>query len=231
MRIAILQADASVDGSVREALEAAGHACEFLTDDKPLPTQLDRGSCGMLVIALPLPRPETSLPALLSSLQPDAAPRIPTLLIAERGDEATIAEALDAGIDDYLIRPLRRGELAMRTRILLRRAYPELQAQDQFVFEDYLFDLQQHRLTLAGQPIALTRKEFELALLLFRHLGRPLSRATMLETVWGGGADLPSRTVDTHVSRVRTKLGLEPRNGYRLAPVYSYGYRLERLPE
>ncbi|MFN5354833.1 MAG: helix-turn-helix domain-containing protein, partial [Burkholderiaceae bacterium] len=77
--------------------------------------------------------------------------------------------------------------------------------------------------------IVLTRKEFLLALLFFRHLGRPLSRATIHEAVWPKVAELNSRSLDTHISRVRSKLALRPENGYRLAPVYSYGYQLEGL--
>ena len=81
----------------------------------------------------------------------------------------------------------------------------------------------------ASAQIDMTQKEFHLALLLFRNIGRPLSRGHIREEVWGHDSDVPSRTMDTHVSRVRTKLGLRPEDGYLLAPVYSYGYRLEHL--
>jgi DNA-binding response OmpR family regulator len=82
-----------------------------------------------------------------------------------------------------------------------------------------------------GQSVELTQKEFDLALLFFRNIGRPLSRAYIREAVWASDAEIASRTMDTHVSRVRSKLLLRPENGFRLAPVYSYGYRLEQLPE
>ena len=68
-----------------------------------------------------------------------------------------------------------------------------------------------------GKAMSVTQKEFELALLLFRGLGKPLSRAHIIETIWKQTADIPSRTMDTHVSGVRTKLGLRPENGYRLS--------------
>jgi DNA-binding response OmpR family regulator len=85
------------------------------------------------------------------------------------------------------------------------------------------------RLTMNGTQVDLTQKEFDLALLFFRNLGRPLSRAYILEAVWARDIEIPSRTMDTHVSRIRTKLQLRPDNGFRLAPVYSYGYRLEQI--
>ena len=87
------------------------------------------------------------------------------------------------------------------------------------------------KLRFGHQIIPVTQKEFALALLFFQHLGRPLSRAFIHEAVWSGDAELSSRTLDTHVSRVRTKLGLIPQRGYRLVPVYSFGYRLEQITE
>jgi DNA-binding response OmpR family regulator len=97
-------------------------------------------------------------------------------------------------------------------------------------FGNYVFESRSGRLTMAGTHIQVTQKEFELALLFFRNLGRPLSRAYILEAVWASEVEIPSRTMDTHVSRVRSKLQLRPENGFRLAPVYSYGYRLEQIP-
>ncbi|MEO8599609.1 MAG: helix-turn-helix domain-containing protein, partial [bacterium] len=97
-------------------------------------------------------------------------------------------------------------------------------------FGRYGFEIRRGQLTLDGALIALTKKEFDLALLFFRNINRPLSRATILESVWSSNIEIPSRTIDTHVSRVRSKLHLRPENGFRLTPVYSYGYRLEQVP-
>ena len=93
----------------------------------------------------------------------------------------------------------------------------------------FRFDLQLQQAWNDGVPVEMTHKEFLLALLLMRHLGNPLSRGHIREVVWGRDSEIPSRTMDTHVSRVRSKLGLRPELGYLLAPVYSYGYRLEHL--
>jgi DNA-binding response OmpR family regulator len=120
---------------------------------------------------------------------------------------------------------VRRGELLARVNALLRRALPESDAAE---FPPYRFDAGESRASVNGQDIVLTQKEFAIALFLFRHAGRLVSRGHLFEAVWGRGAELSSRTVDTHVSRVRSKLRLQPENGYRLVPVYGYGYRLER---
>jgi DNA-binding response OmpR family regulator len=75
----------------------------------------------------------------------------------------------------------------------------------------------------------MTLKEFDLTVFLFRHIGQLLSRGHILESIWGRNPDLNTRTVDTHISRIRNKLGLTPESGLRLSSVYFYGYRLERI--
>jgi DNA-binding response OmpR family regulator len=79
--------------------------------------------------------------------------------------------------------------------------------------------------------IELTPKEFDLTATLFRNIGRLLSRGHLQEAVWGRSGELATRTVDTHVSQVRKKLDLRPETGYRVVPIYNYGYRLERIGE
>jgi DNA-binding response OmpR family regulator len=154
---------------------------------------------------------------------------LPVLFMTSRSGEDDIVAGLSAGADDYMIKPIRRGELVARVQALLRRAYPTQNAVEQIKFGQYVFEVRTGRLTMKGNPVELTQKEFDLALLFFRNIGRPLSRAYILEAVWARDVEVVSRTMDTHVSRVRSKLQLRPEQGYRLAPVYSYGYRLEQL--
>jgi DNA-binding response OmpR family regulator len=137
--------------------------------------------------------------------------------------------ALDAGANDYLIKPMRNGEIVARVQVLLKRAYPEQHAGELMRFGRYVFETATTCVKHDQKTIKVTQKEFDLALLFFEHLGRPLSRAYIREMIWPGESELPSRTLDTHVSRVRSKLGLRPENGFRLSPVYSYGYELEQL--
>ncbi|MFM7341444.1 MAG: helix-turn-helix domain-containing protein, partial [Betaproteobacteria bacterium] len=110
----------------------------------------------------------------------------------------------------------------------LRRAYPD-QTGEVLVSGDYVFDQKAKTLTIKGELIELKHREYELAYLLFSRLGELLSRKYLQESVWGGQADAVSRTLDTHISRLRVKLDLRPENGFRLSSVYSLGYRLESL--
>jgi DNA-binding response OmpR family regulator len=153
---------------------------------------------------------------------------VPILFVTVRDSEQDIVFALEHGADDYMIKPVRRQELLARVHALLRRAYP-VEEQKQLSFPPFDIDLQRGEIRKEGTKIELTPKEFELAVTLFRNMGRLLSRGHLQETVWGRSGDLATRTVDTHVSQVRKKLDLRPESGYRVVPVYNYGYRLERL--
>jgi DNA-binding response OmpR family regulator len=93
----------------------------------------------------------------------------------------------------------------------------------------YEIDPERRSVSIDGRLIALTQKEFDLAVYLFQNVGRLLSRIKLLEEVWGVEADLDTRTVDTHVSRVRRKLLLDESTGWKLLPVYGFGYRLDQI--
>lgn len=153
--------------------------------------------------------------------------QVPVLFLTVRDSEEDIIEALNAGANDYLVKPFRKDELVARLGALVRRSSaPEFNSRE-FQYRHYHFNLDKQTVTCRGSLIELTRKEFRLALLLFRNIGRPLSRARLRDEVWGANTDVPSNIMDTHASRVRSKLSLRPDNGFYLAPIYSYGYRLE----
>lgn len=225
MRIGVLDSDRSQLDLMCKALGSAGHVCHSFGRGKDLLIWLHRESIDMLVLDWNVP--DTSGEEILRSIK-DTSPNLPVLLVIAHGCQDEIATALVAGADDYLIKPIRRTELAVRVQVLLHRAYPEQQAE-KIQFGRYSFDTGARRLLMNNQPIELTQKEFVLALFLFNNLDRPLSRATIHDAVWSSDIDIPSRTVDTHISRVRSKLQLRAENGFRLVPVYSYGYRLEQI--
>jgi DNA-binding response OmpR family regulator len=92
-------------------------------------------------------------------------------------------------------------------------------------------DVQRHRLAIDGSPVTLTQKEFDLSVYFFQNPGKLLSRDHLLNRIWGINAELDTRTVDTHVSRLRKKLMLDGAKGWKLVPVYGYGYRLDRIDD
>lgn len=229
MRIAVLDDDISQTDLVCQVLTSAGHSCHPFQSGKDMLNQLRRDSYDMLIIDWQVP--DLSGAEVLRWARDKLPDTLPVMFMTGRSGEDDIVAGLAAGADDYMIKPLRRGELQARVQALLRRAYPSQQAIEQIQFGRYVFETRTGRLTVAGAAVEVTQKEFDLALLLFRNLGRPLSRAYILEAVWSRDVEIPSRTMDTHVSRVRSKLQLRPENGFRLATVYSYGYRLEQISE
>ena len=154
---------------------------------------------------------------------------LPVLVLTSQDAETEVISALDAGADDFLVKPARAGELRARLKALVRRAGLGDVHGTVFEYDRFRFDLQRQTVQDSGRLVELTQKEFQLALLFLNNIGKPLSRGHIREAVWGRDSEVPSRTMDTHVSRVRSKLTLRPESGYLLAPVYSYGYRLERL--
>jgi len=184
---------------------------------------------AVMLVDLDAVRQDTGAAAQLVRQRP-----CPFLILASTGDAELLQTLRAAGADDFVLAPIRRAELAWRLALLLQQADPQAAAPPTLQLAEFRFDLQRLQVSRSAPPaldVVLTRKEAELAMLLLQNLGRPLSRAFIQERVWGAEPELPTRTIDTHVSRIRNKLGLDPGHGYRLATVYGYGYQLERLAQ
>jgi DNA-binding response OmpR family regulator len=227
MRIAVLDNDRSQADLICQVLSSAGHTCQIFDSGKEMLAQLRKDSFDMLILDWQLG--DMGGADVLRRAKEKLSATTPMMFITNSSAEDDIVAGVSAGADDYMIKPLRRGELVARVQALLRRAYPTQNGAEQLQFGPYIFETRPGRLSMDGVVIEVTHKEFYLALLFFRNIGRPLSRAYIHEAVWIRETAVPSRTMDTHVSRVRNKLQLRPENGFRLVPVYSYGYRLEKL--
>ncbi|MES2742284.1 MAG: response regulator transcription factor [Pseudomonadota bacterium] len=227
MRIVVLDNERSQSELICQVLSSAGHICHSFQSGKDLLGQLRKDSYDMLIMEWQVA--DLGAADLVRRARDKLPAGAPVLFMTNSTGEDDIVAGLAAGADDYMIKPLRRGELVARTQAQLRRAYPTQNGAEQLQFGQYVFETRPGRLLMDGAVLDVTHKEFYLALLFFRNIGRPLSRAYIHEAVWIRDTALPSRTMDTHVSRVRNKLQLKPENGFRLVPVYSYGYRLEKL--
>jgi len=210
---------------MQEWLTSAGHRCHVYGTSRQLLAELRREGFDLLMLDWQVP--DLSGIEVLRRVRADLGARVPVLFVTSRDSERDIVDALEAGADDYLVKPPRRLELVSRVHALWRRAAGAEAEPKLLDCPPYRLDLAEHRAYRDGVEVKLTAKEFEVAWLLFRHLGRLTSRSHLLEAVWGQGTEITTRTVDSHVSRMRSKLDLQPGHGFRLVSVYGYGYRLE----
>ena len=227
MLVTLLDYDKEQRSSLEAILSGAGYHCTGFANSKSLLDSLVTAEPELLIVHFRSDQESITVLTSVKRLWPD----LPVLLITGRSPENPLAQLLAESAADFLIKPVRASEFRLRINILATRHRPEAVKNDVLKFGDYIFNKRLTQLMLNGQSISLTQKEFELALFFFQNLDRPLSRAFIHEAIWSQDAEFSSRTLDTHVSRVRNKLGLKPAAGYRLAPVYSFGYKLERLKD
>ncbi|MFJ4293542.1 response regulator transcription factor [Cupriavidus sp. NPDC089707] len=227
-KIASLE-DAPADAAlIRRIIAGGGHECVTFTESRKLLLAL-RNACFDLLL-LDWSMPDLSGREVLAWVRTHLDRRVPVMFLSGRDAEQDIISALAAGADDYMVKPVRPAELSARVECLLRRAYPAVQSPHAPLrLGEYAFDCAMRTATCNGHPICLTPKEFDLAVLLFRNEGRIVTRDHITAAVWGRDISSLSRTIDTHVSRVRSKLGLQASQALRLTPVYTHGYRLERI--
>lgn len=226
MRIALLEDDRDLADVLKRWLEEAGHQCHLFHDGKSLQRVAVRESFDLFMLDWQVP--ELSGPEVLAWLRETQQVKVPVMFTTARDAEEDIVAALKAGADDYMVKPVRRFELLARVAALLRRSMIEAPA-DAITAGPLSLDVAKRIATLNGETVTLTDKEFDVAVFLLRNLGSLLSRGHISESVWGRSADVPTRTVDTHMSRLRKKLQLSPEVGFRLTSVYNFGYRLDRV--
>ncbi len=227
MQIAIVEDDPSQLELVCHWLRSAGHEPFTFEDPNAFLKIIAQTQFEMVILDWNLD--EITGIDVLSQLRQTS--KVPVLFCTSRAEQEDVVKALHGGADDYLIKPLRHLELLARIESLTRRAR-KLQSKDEtFMVGEFRVDRAGGRITRHdGAPFDLTAKDFELAVLLLRNVGRLLSRSHIHDAVWGRGSSVGSRSLDTHMSRVRSKLGLTPGNGWQLKAVYAHGYRLERIP-
>ncbi len=211
-------------------LQEAGHNCSHFDNSKDFLRNALRESYDLLMLDWMLP--EMSGLEVLQKVRQSGKNFTPVIFITARDEESDIVRALEAGADDYMAKPVRYKELAARVAALARRAAGGRDPDDVPDTAPYVFDLKRKTVHVGEDAVELTHREFDLALFMFRKAGRVVSRSHILESIWGmHGADLNTRTVDTHISRLRKKLNLNESNGWQLSAIYQHGYRLERLGE
>ncbi|MBN9788172.1 DNA-binding response regulator [Pseudonocardia sp. TMWB2A] len=229
MRIAIADDDNTMSDYIAGIVKDQGYNSQTFANGDHLLTALRRDTYDLVMLDWNMPGKSgiETLEVIRDTM--DEAP--PVIMLTSRADKRDIATALQAGADDYIVKPEVPEIIAARMAAVLRRTVkvdPSVRVED---IGPYTFDYINRTIRVKGEEVILTAKEYSLALMFFRNLNRALSRSYLLQTLWNSVADLPTRTLDMHVSRIRSKLELTAENGYRVQTVFGYGYRLECLTE
>jgi DNA-binding response OmpR family regulator len=225
--LAILEDDVDQAKLLKLWLENAEHTVDYFADAATFLRAVKRDSFDLYVLDWMLP--DLSGIDVLKRLRDSMDDNTSVVIVTARDEEHSIVTGLEAGADDYLVKPVRQGELVARVSAVLRRAAGNKPAEELDI-APYSMDIATKSLKLEGEAISLTNREFELALFFFRNAGKMVSRNHMLESIWGiENKAVSTRTIDTHVSRLRKKLKLHEDNGWVLSSIYQHGYRLEQV--
>jgi phosphate regulon transcriptional regulator PhoB len=149
--------------------------------------------------------------------------QIPIIMLTAKAEEVDRIVGLELGADDYMTKPFSPRELVLRVKSVLRRASASAEVSDQLALGDIRIDRSRYEITVAGRPIDFTATEFKLLSLLIERRGRVQSRDTLLNDVWGYESVIDTRTVDTHIRRLREKLG---ESADCIETIRGFGYRV-----
>jgi DNA-binding response OmpR family regulator len=222
--IAIVERDAAMAEALANWVSELGHAAVCFPSATALLKAVRNADFSLYLLDWGLP--DHAGIDLVRQLRSACRLEVPIILCTARGGEAEMVEVLSASADDFIVRPVRRHELAARIGAALRRAYPAPADQRVLRVPPFSIDLANRVFLIDGRAIELQNREYELALMLFQNLNGVVTRARIIQSVWGGEPTETSRTLDTHVSRIRRKLGLTDEHGLVIQSVYGLGYRL-----
>lgn len=226
MRIAIADDDRAILEQISAGLEHAGHDTEKFRNGTDVQTALKRETFDVVLLDWNMPG-MTGLEVIVWAQEAlDQKP--PFILLTSRQDKQDVIRGLEMGAVDYIVKPEDDDIIRARVETAARQTTAPIEAEPrQEEFGNIKLDRREKSVTMAGNPVHLTAKEFDLLNLFLSNLDRPLSRGYLFSQVWGGAANLETRTLDMHVSRLRTKLQLKPENGFVIRTVFGFGYRMD----
>jgi two-component system response regulator CpxR len=226
-RILLVDDDRELTGMLSEYLVREGFEVAIVHDgdaalERLAPAAGER-DCDLVILDVMLPG-QSGLDVLRALRQREAPP--PVLMLTARGDDVDRIVGLELGADDYLSKPFNPRELVARMRAVLRRASDRATPREALALGPLRLDPARHRVTLQGARVELTGAEFRVLEVLIRAVGRVVSREQLTEQALGRRLELYDRSIDTHVSNLRRKLGLGPAAALEIRGIRGAGYLL-----
>ena len=221
-RILIVEDDPHISKLVKYNFEKEGFDCHVLESGEEVLRVLDRYSIDLIILDIMLPK-MNGFEVCKELRQHPKYAGLPIIMLTARGEEVDRIVGLEIGADDYIVKPFSPRELLLRTKAVLRRGRnEEILEKDILEAGNLRIDLPRHKVMVGKKEINLTSMEFNLLVTLIQRQGRVQSREALLNDVWEMSADVTTRTVDTHIKRLRQKLG---KVGSLIETVRGFGYR------
>jgi len=220
-RILVVDDEPDLLELVRVNLAQAGFEVETASKGRGALESVRRSAPDLIVLDLMLPDIQGTDVCRELRADPEFA-RLPIIMLTARADEVDRVVGFELGADDYVTKPFSPRELTLRVRAILRRRSQQIDGEESLEYRSLRLDSERHRCFVEDVEVDLTAKEFDLLKRLMRRPGRVLTRDQLLEEVWGHDVTVTTRTIDTHVKRLREKLG---NAGAMIETVRGIGYR------
>jgi two-component system, OmpR family, response regulator RegX3 len=226
MKIAFLEDDREFAQGIVSSLQAAGHVVQHFESGRQYLKAVSDAHFDLCLLDWEVPG-MSGFEVLASLKLRGSYP--PVIFLTGRDAEEDIVQVIASGADDYIVKPPSNAVLLARINAVYRRSKPKADQNNLVTYGDLSVDFGKRKFEYKGEQVKLTEKETELALYFFDQQGALLSRGHLTKVVWGTTPDIDTRTIDVHVSHLRSKLHLMPEFGWRLSSVYHQGYRLEKI--
>jgi len=223
-RILVVDDELAVRENVRTFLEAAGFEIMTVADGPTAVMEFERFQPRIVILDWMLP----GMDGLDVARRLRACSDVPIIMLTARVEETDRIEGLEAGADDYVVKPFSARELEARVRAVLRRVSGEVEPGMTVEVGDLRADVGTREVWLRGVPVDLTAMEFDLLVYLMRRAGRVFTRLELLEALRGSTHECFERAIDSHIKRLRRKIEPNPKKPTYIRTVFGVGYRFSK---
>ena len=222
-KILIVEDDKHISKLVKYNLEKAGFVCIVTITGEEALEILDKDPIDLIILDIMLPKMD-GLQACKIIKQDKKLSPIPIIMLTAKGEEVDRVVGFELGADDYVVKPFSPRELVLRAKAILKRGLPQEITKDILSADKLKVDIPRHKVTFNKKTVCLTPMEFKLLITLMQRRGKVQSRDRLLDDVWDIASDVTTRTIDTHIKRLRQKLG---KAGKLIETVRGLGYKFK----